>query len=74
MNNYEQDSNDEDSDNDIIRFRRQPRYTHIDYRAKLSLKADEVRQFRQLCELIEDDEDEYESILVTLSNDNNFNL
>ena len=74
MNNYEQDSNDEDSDNDIIRFRRQPRYTHIDYRAKLSLKADEVRQFRQLCELIEEDADQYILELLFDSNDNNFNL
>ena len=68
MNNDKQDPNDEelDSPNDIICFRRQPRYTHIDYRAKLSLKADEVRQFRTLCDLIEDDEDEYEIILTTL--------
>ena len=59
-------SSSEASDEDIIGFKAQPRYTNIDFREKLALNAEQVRELRELCALIEDEEDFELHIVVLL--------
>jgi len=59
-------SSSESSEDDIIGFKDQPHYTNIDYCAKLALNMEEVRELRQLCALIEDEEDFEMHIVVLL--------
>ena len=40
-------SSSEASDEDIIGFKAQPRYTNIDFREKLALNAEQVRELRE---------------------------
>ena len=57
-------SSDEESDNDIVGWKKQSRYTSPDHRAKLALKSDEVTRLRILCTLIEDQEKFQDYVLV----------
>ena len=60
-------SSSESDDDPIIRFKVQPRYTSLDYREKLSLKADEVRRMRELYNSIEKERLLTSSNIVLLS-------
>ena len=51
--------------NDIIDFKKQPRYTTPDFRATLAFNADKVGKMRSLCALISN-ENEFEEIILTL--------
>jgi hypothetical protein len=54
-----------DESDPIIAFKCEARYTNIDYRDKLALKADECLKMRSCCSLIEDEE-EFQMIMIAL--------
>ena len=54
-----------DESDPIIAFKCEARYTNIDYRDKLALKADKCLKMRSCCSLIEDEE-EFQMIMIAL--------
>ena len=58
-------STDDDSDNDIVDFKKPPDGTNIDYRPYFSLKAFEMLQLRRLCASITAEE-EFQEIMLGL--------
>jgi hypothetical protein len=48
-------SSSDESDDPILDFKQPPRYTNLDYREKLSLRANEVSEMRVLCPAISDE-------------------
>jgi hypothetical protein len=47
-------SSSDETDDPIVDFKQPPRYTNLDYREKLSLRANEVSEMRVLCPAISD--------------------
>ena len=56
-------SSSDETDDPIIDFKQPPRYTNLDYREKLSLRANEVSEMRVLCPAISD-EYEFEITII----------
>ena len=56
---------DENNDDPIIAFKKQKRYTNIDYREKLALNADQLLELRKTCSLI-NDSNEFSNFIIIL--------
>ena len=52
-------------DNPIVRFKRPKNWTNVDMRDLLALNADNILQYRELCKML-DKEDEFLKTIVVL--------
>ena len=65
MDNSSSDGSEIEIQNTIIGFKKQTRYTNIDYRAKLALKSNEISKLRLLSSNIQD-ADEFNVNIVAI--------